>query len=323
MNYLCNNCNKEYKSYQSLWNHNKRFHIKNNNPMEPNVTNYDTTMSLDVTKMSSNVTIKYYECKFCNKNFNHRQNKYYHERNCKNKTDNKNEIENLKNTINEMKEQFALILKEKGKMHHKTLQKINNQLNNNNSMNNNNINNGKITNNINNTYVKFGELDYQKVLNNKQIKHILNQQYMSLEESIKQIHFNEELPEYSNIFITNMKDDLAYVFDGKQFISVRKNEMLTELIDTHVKEINFSLEKNKNKLNEKYVIRLEKFLDMLNDDDTKFTDQDNQRIYPSYKAYKLNSIKLLIYNGSDKKKLDTLNTLELEEKIYEIDTDLE
>ena len=49
-------------------------------------------------------------------------------------------------------------------------------------------------------------MEYEKILNNKQIKHILNQQYQSLEESIKQIHFNEELPEYSNIFITNMKD---------------------------------------------------------------------------------------------------------------------
>jgi len=208
-----------------------------------------------------------------------------------------------------MKEQFALLLKEKGKVHHKTLQKINNQLN--------NINNGNIT---NNTYVKFGDLDYQKVLNNKQIKHILNQQYQSLEESIKQIHFNEELPEYSNIFITNMKDDLAYVFNGKQFISIRKNEMLNELIDVHTKEINLSLEKNKNKLNEKYVTRLEKFLDMLNDDDTQFTDNDNKRIYPSYKAYKINSIKLLIYNNSDKKKLDTLNNMELKEKIDELES---
>jgi hypothetical protein len=43
--------------------------------------------------------------------------------------------------------------------------------------------------------------------------------------------------------------------------------MLNELIDSHVKEINLSLEKHKNKLNEKYVNRLEKFLDMLNDDD--------------------------------------------------------
>jgi len=109
--------------------------------------------------------------------------------------------------------------------------------------------------------------------------------------------------------------------------------MLNELIDVHTKEINLSLEKNKNKINEKYVIRLEKFLDMLNDDDTQFTDNDNKRIYPSYKAYKINSsghmrfclqnhidlIKLLIYNNSDKKKLDTLNNMELKEKIDDLE----
>jgi len=97
--------------------------------------------------------------------------------------------------------------------------------------------------------------------------------------------------------------------------------MLNELIDTHTKEINLSLEKNKNKLNEKYVTRLEKFLDKLNDDSTKFIDQDNSRTYLSYKAYKINSIKLLIYNESDKKKLDLLNSIELKEKIDDIDTE--
>jgi len=95
--------------------------------------------------------------------------------------------------------------------------------------------------------------------------------------------------------------------------------MLNELIDVHTKEINLSLEKNKNKINDKYVTRLEKFLDMLNDDDTQFTDNDNKRIYPSYKAYKINSIKLLIYNNSDKKKLDTLNNMELKEKIDDLE----
>jgi hypothetical protein len=69
--------------------------------------------------------------------------------------------------------------------------------------------------------------------------------------------------------------------------------MIHELIDIHTKEINLSLEKNKNNLNDKYVTRLEKFLDMLNDDDTQFTDNNNQRTYHSYKAYKINSLKLL------------------------------
>jgi hypothetical protein len=113
-----------------------------------------------------------------------------------------------------------------------------------------------------------------------------------------------------------MRDDIGYIFNGTEFISIKKNEMLNELIDSHIKEINLSLEKHKNNLNDKYVNRLEKFLDMLNDDDTKFTDQNNQRTYPSYKAYKINSLKLLIYNSSDKKKLDELNNIELKEKIY-------
>ena len=208
-----------------------------------------------------------------------------------------------------MKKQFALILQEKGKMHPKTLQKINNQLNNTINTNNCNI--------INNTYVKFGELDYEKILNSSQVKNILNKQYKCLEESIKQIHFNKNLPEYNNVFITNMKDDIAYIFNGVHFISVRKTEMINELIDLHTKEINLSIEKNKNKLNEKYVSRLEDFINKLNDEHTKFTDHDNQRIYPSYKAYKTNSIKLLIYNESDKKKLDLLSNIELKEKIYE------
>jgi len=58
---------------------------------------------------------------------------------------------------------------------------------------------------------------------------------------------------------------------------------------------------------------------MLNDDDTKFTDQNNQRTFPSYKAYKMNSIKLLIYNSSDKKKLDELQNMKLTEKVYTIE----
>jgi len=143
---------------------------------------------------------------------------------------NYSKINQLENTINELKNQVSLLLKEKGKIHHKTLQKINNQLNNTISINQGNINNGNI---INNTFVKFGDLDYKHVFTDREIKHILNQQYQSLEESIKQTHFNEKLPEYSNIFITNMKDDLGYVFNGTHFVSIRKNEMINELINVH------------------------------------------------------------------------------------------
>jgi len=192
VDFPCNICNKNYSSYKSLWNHNNKFHTK---------YIFKKTQKPSNSPQKSSISLN--ECTFCNKSFNRKDNLLRHKKTCQIKINNNkiDELEEknkkLEETINKLKNQVSLIIKEKGKIHHKTLQKINNQLN---------INNAKITNNINNTYVKFGDVDYEKVLNNKQIKHILNQQYQSLEESIKQIHFNEELPEYSNIFITNMKD---------------------------------------------------------------------------------------------------------------------
>ena len=86
--------------------------------------------------------------------------------------------------------------------------------------------------------------------------------------------------------------------------------MLNDLVNMHI------VEKNKGKLDKQQIQRLEKFLDMLNDDDTKYTD-DSQRIYSNYKAYKINEAKLMVYNESDNKKLSTLTNMELEEKLFE------
>ncbi len=46
MSYNCNICNNSYKSRQSLWNHNNKFHKKNDN---------------------KNKHIKQYECEYCKK----------------------------------------------------------------------------------------------------------------------------------------------------------------------------------------------------------------------------------------------------------------
>jgi hypothetical protein len=306
--YKCKICNKYYKTYVTLWKHNKKFHINYDTKTTLNDTINDTKKTLNVTNPSTNLNNKKYDCQFCNKIFNFRQNKYQHEKTCKNSENFyqlKEENKIMKQQINELKTQFALILKEKGRMHPKTLQKINKQMNNitKNSHNNNDY---SVT---NNTYITFPNLDYTKIFTSSQIKGILNKQYMSLEESIKQVHFNENLPEYSNIFITNMRDDLAYVFNGKEFVAVKKNTMLNE--------INLSLEKYKKKLAPSVIEILEKFLDKLNDQYTKKIDYDTDKTYPNYKAYKIDHIKLLIYNESDKYKLELLKTMQLEEKTYE------
>jgi len=120
--YSCKICNKSYASQSSLCNHNKKFHSNN-------VVHKGTTVVQQVVECCTSKINNKTCCKFCNKIFNDRSNKYKHEKICKQKdqviTISKNDFDNIKkqlednkeleNTINEMKKQFALILKEKGK----------------------------------------------------------------------------------------------------------------------------------------------------------------------------------------------------------------
>ena len=65
MEHKCTVCDKLYKSYQSLWNHNKKFHKFNVNQMSKNVNQ----MSKNVKEMSNNVNThsdsSKYNCKKC------------------------------------------------------------------------------------------------------------------------------------------------------------------------------------------------------------------------------------------------------------------
>lgn len=73
MEYFCKKCNKQYASYQSLWNHKNAFHAEKKKESKE----------------------KEHLCKFCNKEFNNRQTKWRHEKTCKKQ----NESEELKNKI--------------------------------------------------------------------------------------------------------------------------------------------------------------------------------------------------------------------------------
>ena len=310
IDFKCNLCNKKYSSYQSLWIHNKKFH---------------NTKNETITTIHEEKNIK---CEYCNKIFSSRSAKSDHKKkackkNPKNKTDDNSRDELLRKELSEIKNTLAQIINKNAKIHPKTLQKINKNLinnsqstnNSNNTINNNsnNTTNNTINNTINNTFVKFGEIKYSKILSEKAILNILNKPFMSLEESIQSIHFNKDHPEYHNIYITNMKDNLAYIFDGKTFISVRKNDIIDELIELHKEEIETTFEEYKDKMSELRIRRLNVFLELINNEG-KFTDIHN-KVYSSYKAYKISDITRFIYNNCDNKKFDLLKNIELKEKV--------
>lgn len=332
----CVKCNKIYASASSLCNHKKKFHknesIYPNVNVGENVGNVGDDVGDNVGENVGDVgdvkkDKKIIRCELCNKIFSSRFTKYEHKKKaCKFKnnffTDSNHELIELKKknkelekSVNELKELFT-------KIHPKTLKKLNKDLGNNitnNTIINNTINNTNIT--INKTYVNFNtDIDY-KMLSENQILYILKRCNFSLEESIKTVHFNKEFPEYSNIFITNLKDNIAYIFDGNKFVAMSKDEVLNDLIVTHMNEIEVSAETYKNKINPHNRNSLDKFIENMNNN-KKFYNERLNKTFTNFKLFKMELIKNLIYNNSDTKLLDKLKTLELINKeITYIDDD--
>ena len=288
---LCKICNKNYASYKSLWNHNKKFHKTG---YTQNVLNLSSQKVQNIPILSSVNEDKNNKCIKCDKQLSSYKNKWRHEKTCKinTETDIISELkcENLeiKKQHKELYSKFNELLK-LCKIHPKTLQKINNQII--------NTNNGTINNTMN--IVKFGSEDFNKILSQSEILKILNKKMCSLEESIKTIHFNDKRPEFKNVYITNLKDQYAYVFDGNKFTAGLKSDIIGEMVDNHFENIEMSVDEYKDKLQPKTVEVLDKFIEKMNDDMEEFTDNMHKKIYPNYKSFKINIIKLLIYNETD------------------------
>ena len=337
--YICQTCHKEYASHQSLCNHLRRIH----KPKSVNIPQNVHTIPQKGEKIPQNTTIFHTknECKYCKKVLSRYDSLKRHETNCKEKNkiilennEKNNLIEKLENNIKtqgKLLENLIKIINEQCKVHPKTLQKMNKSLLNSNNTTNNNVNNGTIndnkviTNNI--KIIKFGHEDLGEILSEKEILNILNKKYLSIEESIKAVHFNKNRPEYQNVCITNLrlvrekyllfsnlslsmdiirifikiltcpiKDDLAYIYNGEKFEAISKTMMLNELIDIHTENIEVTLGNYKKKLTEKTIDILEKLINKINDDTTEVIDENNCKKFKNYKSYKANDIKLLIYN---------------------------
>ena len=322
--FKCNICNKFYVSYKSLWNHNKKFHTNIIN------TCSDLPQKSSVLPQKSSVLppISYENnliCIYCNKHYSRLDNIKRHYNTCKKNINNgkinipfdiKNNLEKMEKENIEIKNMLKELLEKNCKIHPKTLQKINKQLINKQLINNNTTNNGTINNGpvINNTYVKFGNEQLASLLTHKDMLKIINKQCLCIEESIKTVHFNKNLPEYNNIFITNMKDTIAYIFDGSKFILTSKDIVINDLYNSHLENIEQFLEEAV--IPENKYSKITKFLATLNDDEKLFIDgASNNKKYHNYKAYKLIAIKNLIYNESDQKILKKLSSMDLHEKI--------
>ena len=152
--------------------------------------------------------------------------------------------------------------------------------------------------------------------------HILNQRYDSLEASVKMINLNDTFPEYRNIYITNLRDNNAHIFDGKELITVDRKEALNRLIDSHVYEITEAFDEHGYKLSEYAQKILKDFLNNIVNDTTKYKDYNNKN-YNNYKSFKMESLTKEIYNKTDRNIVGQLKNQELNEKLLDSETEVD
>ena len=183
--YHCDMCDKNYKTYQTLWKHNKKFHSKNiinlsssyhqkDDKLPSSYHQKDDNLSSSYHHLSSSVTLSKKtdrkNCNFCNKTYSCYKNMFRHEKVCKKNPKNNTEIipitteitpTNTNTILNNINEKILEILN-KNKVNKKTINEINNMLSqmhtNNNTTNNtntntntNNTNSHNTTNNSHNT----------------------------------------------------------------------------------------------------------------------------------------------------------------------------
>jgi uncharacterized C2H2 Zn-finger protein len=293
--YVCNICNKIYKNKSGIWKHNNKYHSENQTPENANIRQNIIKTPPETAKNQQEIS-KEISCEYCNFIFTRKDSLLKHYNRCKFKNNNKeikeSDILELKKENAEIKSMLAELLKS-SKIHPKTLQKINKNLING---NNNTLNSGIVNNNNTIQIVKFGSEDIKSILSTKEIKNILNCRYKAIEESIKKVHFNDDRPEYRNIYITNLRDNIAYVYNGNKFEAVQKHSIINQLIDQHMNNIEVSLEDYKDKLPERTIEILDKLIEKLQDDHTSMVDEENNKEFKNYRMFKINEVKLMIYN---------------------------
>ena len=293
IDHICKVCNKKYKSYQSLWKHNKKFH--NNNVIIGNQieTNAETTGNQN----KKNLLV----CRFCKKEFNHRNNRWRHEKSCKDTNKPNIEIQlQLSQKENEILK-LKLKIEKSNKMHPKSFKKLNNMLINNALMNSNNINSNNSVNNYN--ILSLGNENIPEVLSLIDKKKIMNAKYLCLEKMVEIAHCGS-YNQFKNIVITNLKDNIAYRFDQTKgyFLTTTKNDVLNDIINNRITDIEEIYDElsTTNKINEETKNLITKFLEKIQNEDAKFVDENENITYDNYKSYKSDKIKILIYNNNQK-----------------------
>lgn len=238
----CKICKKYYQSYQSIWNHNKKFH---NNIYKSDCK--DRSKSKSKHKLQ-NIDKNEIKCFYCDKTYKHRQSKWKHEKTCEKKESfihKKLKQENL-----ELKQQINDLLSKSSDNNQITEllpKSVNNQIkkvdgdintkemNGNHNTNNNNeikgdhntMNSVNITNNFNSDNLSFITPQFFKNL----LKETLFEQdfHKVIPKVIEEVKFNLEHKENHNVKLNNSKSKKGEIFINDKWQTVNDVDLIDYL----------------------------------------------------------------------------------------------
>ena len=269
--HICIECNKSYASYNSLWNHKKRYHI--------------TTHKSYNSHYDDNNTIY---CEYCSKIFTHRQNKHRHIKSCSEKTK-FDEERILDNAIKQ------------AKIEQKKIQ-LNNITNNITNSNNNSNNTNYITYNFN------SEQDKNRATllldDATKMKLMLSSYCDYIPKLIEMIYCGDYI-QFKNVLIKNLKSNFVYIYKDGKFIAEEKELILNTLLENNYWNIESIVKDlaNNNEINTKTLNKIETghttFNQMYENDDTFYDNKHNVK-YKNFKEYNKQRVLLLLFNSRDK-----------------------
>ena len=271
----------------------KTLSFENNNILvAPNVTKFNENL-VETSHLRKN-TPKFdsqlktpqddkFRCNYCVKTFTRRSSLSRHiSDRCKVKIQDEKDKEKIYyQLIDQMKEQQQKIKNLEDKMINNTGANINNS-------SNSTINTGTINNNTQNTtynfnIVAFGKEDLYSI-DDDTCKKYLHRGYQCVPKMVENTHFNVNKPEYHNVYIPNMKDLYAMIYDGKRWGLKEKSDVINQLFD------------------DKQCYLIDKYNELKDDLDPvtikkfgRFLNHSDDEIYDGIKK----DIKLLLYNKRD------------------------
>ena len=213
--YIKYNINEKLKNVQNL---SKPSEMNQNEPKragpsrnEPNSEGYSDESSEDG---------KYFKCEYCKKKFSHSQSLNRHVRNrCNVKQEKDNEknelkkmmeiVDKLNEKLDKKDEQISELIKKSGNT---TINYQNNSVNNN---------------------IKL--LGYRKTdithLSDKDFINCISHSNFCIPHLIKKIHFNPDKPENHNIYISNIKNNYAMIYDGDKWNLTNRDDLINEILE--------------------------------------------------------------------------------------------